>query len=264
MDNGHADICKDQFLPFMADMLFFGDKEVILLHYKVWAWSALLPDWLWPTSGENKLKQPTHFQLAHFFYFALWLTPILKNLGFFVAFFLYYLASLLQDIIHGVKKGDCMSFRCQVWKRPTQSSASSSVQTWNHHLVQITYDCQPGFQLVGGATKICQADGTWTQVMRRIAMRMTLINDVDVDNNAIEANFDNLDNRQSCRCVFLSNYVVMTTGLHISLDVLPFWSDPGPCSPISAYVLIFSTVNIKVFWVIWLPKRVFWVTNRVF
>ena len=32
-------------------------------------------------------------------------------------------------------------------------------------------------------------------------MRMTLINDVDVDNNAIEANFDNLDNRQSCRCV---------------------------------------------------------------
>merc|ERR1719204_1056990 len=45
-----------------------------------------------------------------------------------------------QDIIHGVKKGDCMSFRCQ-----------------------ITYDCQPGFQLVGGATKICQADGTWTQ-----------------------------------------------------------------------------------------------------
>ena len=134
MDNGHADICKDQFLPFMADMLFFGDKEVILLHYKVWAWSALLPDWLWPTSGENKLKQPTHFQLAHFFYFALWLTPILKNLGFFVAFFLYYLASLLQDIIHGVKKGDCMSFRCQVWKRPTQSSASSSVQTWNHHL----------------------------------------------------------------------------------------------------------------------------------
>ena len=87
---------------------------------------------------------------------------------------------------------------------------------------QITYDCQPGFQLVGGATKICQADGTWTQVMRRIAMRMTLINDVDVDNNAIEADFDNLDNRQSCRCVFLSNYVVMTTGLHISLDVLPF------------------------------------------
>ena len=41
--------------------------------------------------------------------------------------------------------------------------------------------------MVGGATKICQADGTWTQVMRRIAMRMTLINDVDVDNNAIEA-----------------------------------------------------------------------------
>ena len=28
------------------------------------------------------------------------------------------------------------------------------------------------------------------------------IDDVDVDNNAIEANFDNLDNRQSCRCVF--------------------------------------------------------------
>jgi len=45
-----------------------------------------------------------------------------------------------QDILHGLRQGSCTSFRCQ-----------------------ITYDCQPGFQVVGSATKICQADGTWTQ-----------------------------------------------------------------------------------------------------
>ena len=45
-----------------------------------------------------------------------------------------------EDIIHGMKHGSCMSYRCQ-----------------------INYDCQPGFQLVGSSTRICQADGTWTQ-----------------------------------------------------------------------------------------------------
>ena len=35
--------------------------------------------------------------------------------------------------------GGCTSYRCQT-----------------------VYDCQPGFQVVGGATRICQSDGTWT------------------------------------------------------------------------------------------------------
>ena len=44
-----------------------------------------------------------------------------------------------QDILHGLMAGGCTSYRCQ-----------------------IVYDCKPGFQVVGGATRICQSDGTWT------------------------------------------------------------------------------------------------------
>ena len=44
-----------------------------------------------------------------------------------------------QDILHGLMTGGCTSYRCQT-----------------------VYDCQPGFQVVGGATRICQADGTWS------------------------------------------------------------------------------------------------------
>lgn len=42
-------------------------------------------------------------------------------------------------ILNGKRKGDCTTYRCQ-----------------------ITYECVPGFELVGKDTRYCQGDGTWT------------------------------------------------------------------------------------------------------
>ena len=45
-----------------------------------------------------------------------------------------------EEITNGKMIGDCTSFRCQM-----------------------TYSCQPGFETLGKSTRICGADGAWTQ-----------------------------------------------------------------------------------------------------
>ena len=45
-----------------------------------------------------------------------------------------------EEIPNGKLIGDCTSFRCRQ-----------------------TYSCQPGFEAIGRSTRICGADGAWTQ-----------------------------------------------------------------------------------------------------
>ena len=98
MDNGHANICKDQFLPFMADMLLLWRQRSHTVTLQGMGQICTAPRLIVAHLRREQAKtappphpptQPHPFPAGSFFLFCSRFTPILKNWRFFAAILLF-------------------------------------------------------------------------------------------------------------------------------------------------------------------------------